>query len=243
MRATLAGMRGHSLALGACLAAALAAGAGAQAVVRTIELGDGMQASLVALPAGACGAVAPCALWSGAGLDLGGRDALLVARTYARVPGTPRVLAAIPPMPAWALLAWRPWRGAGMLYTDDRGATWHAAGWPSVNAAEAISFTPDGALGVAVGPARGIWISEDRGVRWRERSVGAGLRYVEVAALGRAIVLVDEARAAWISRDRGFSLTSGAEGVSGPLRVEAEAIVIPTERGEVRVDDEGRRVR
>jgi len=236
-------MRARAVALGACLAVAVAAAAGAQAVVRTVDLGDGMQASLVALPAGACGAFAPCALWSGIGLDLGRRDALLVARTYARVPGSPRVVAAIPPMPSWALLTWRRWRGAGMLYTDDRGATWSAASWPSANAADAVAFTPDGGLGVAVGPARGIWISEDRGLDWTERSAGAGLRYVDVAALGRAIVIVDEARAAWVSRDRGFSLRSGADGVSGPLRLGSDAIVIPTERGEVRIDDEGRRVR
>jgi len=222
---------------------ALAAGTAAQAVVRTVDLGDGMQVSLVALPAGSCGTIAPCALWSGVGLDLGRRDALLVARTFARVPGTPRVIASIPPMPSWALLSWRPWRSTGVLYTDDRGATWNASAWPSANAAEAIAFTPDGALGVAVGPARGIWISEDRGLRWTERSAGAGLRYVDVAALGRAIVIVDEARAAWISRDRGFSLRSGADGVSGPLRVQEGAVVIPTERGEVRVDDEGRSAR
>jgi hypothetical protein len=213
----------------------------AQATLRSIDLGDGMQVTLVARPAGTCGHGAPCALWTAIGLDIARMDALLVARTYARVPGSLRVLAAVPPMPSWALTTWRRWPAASVLYTDDRGASWAAARWPAANTAEAIAFSEDGTLGIAVGASQGIWSSEDRGLSWVERSSSAGLRYVDVAVLGRAVVIVDEGRAAWVSRDRGFSLGSAADEVSGPLRVEGEAIVIPTEHGEVRIDREGRR--
>lgn len=238
-------MRARSATLGPVVVALCLAGAAhAQLAVRSIDLGDGMQVTLISRPAGVCGPPGvACALWSAVGLDIARMDALLVARTYVRVPGSPRVLAAIPPMPVWALSTWRRWPAASVLYTDDRGASWAAARWPAANVAEAIAFSEDGALGVAVGASQGIWSSEDRGLTWIERSSSAGLRYVDVAVLGRAVVIVDEGHAAWVSRDRGFSLASAADEVSGGLRVTAEAIVIPTERGEVRIDHEGRRVR
>lgn len=239
-------MRASTATLGplAALLLLVASGAGGQAPLRTIELGDGMQTLLFALPPGSCGlGVAPCALWTGIGLDIARMDALLVARTYARVPGSPRVVASVPPAPSWALSTWRRWHAAGVLYTDDRGAHWAAADWPGANFAEAIAFSEDGSLGVAVGASQGIWTSEDQGLTWRERSSSAGLRYVDVAVLGRAIVFVDEGRTAWASRDRGFSSSLVAEDVTGALRTEAEAIVVPTEEGEVRIDREGRRAR
>jgi hypothetical protein len=225
------------LALVLVLSAPVAARA--QTTLRTIDLGDGMSASLVR-PGYCIGLpMLGCAVWSAVGLDLSRPDsALAYALTFVRVPGSPRILASIPTR----------YRYSGrsrnsVLYTDDRGASWSAARWPSANAPTAIAFSEDGSLGIAVGPSQGIWSSEDRGLSWQDRSSSAGLAYVDVAVQGRTVVVVDEGRAAWVSRDRGSALESAADRVNGPLRTEPDAVVVPTERGEVRIDREGRRVR
>lgn len=222
---------GVALALFLVLASSVASG---QAILRTIDLGDGMSVHAVSGAPGICVFTrGPCFSWQGVGIDIARRDALLLARTYVRVPGTSRVLASVP---SGAGLYYR---NAGVLYTDDRGVTWGAARWPSANVATAIAFDDTGALGVGVGPSRGIWITEDRGLSFVERASSAGLGYVDVAVVGTTIVIVDEGHEAWRSRDRGFSLTSVGAEVREPLRVVAGAIEVVTASRTYRVMSDG----
>ncbi len=207
--------------------------AAAQAVVRTLDLGDGVILTAQTSSPGVCAMpFGPCTTWHAVGLDIARMDGLLVARTFARVPGTSRIVASVPHRGSF-------FRTAGLLYTDDRGANWQAAAWPSANTAEAIAFSADGALGVAVGPSRSVWITTDRGLRWIERTSSAGLTYVEVAVLGEAIVIVDESHEAWRSRDRAFSLSSVAGEVIAPLAIEGAFIVITTAHGRFLVGSDG----
>jgi hypothetical protein len=222
------------------LAMLLAASALAQSSLRVVDLGDGMRAELVPRSIGFCPYGGGCALWQVSGLDIGALDALLIARAFVRVPDSPRILASLPRMPAWTLPSWRPWARPRVVYTDDRGRTWHEARWPSLNVPEAFAFSADGHWGASVGPSQSVWTTEDRGASWTERASGAGYGYEDVAVLGRALVMVDERRVAWRSRDRGFSRLEAAREVSDRLRIEADAIVVPTARGVVRVDGEGR---
>lgn len=203
----------------------------AQAVVRTIDLGDGISvraetSSVCALRFG------PCTTWHAVGLDIARMDGLLVARTFARVPNSPRILASVPHRGSF-------YRTAGLLYTDDAGANWQAAAWPSANAASAIAFDETGALGVAVGPSESVWITTDRGARWIERTSSAGLEYVDVRVLGQAIVIVDSGRTAHRTRDRGFSLQTVGGEVTEPLRIEGGFIVVTTARRVYRVGPDG----
>lgn len=212
-------------------------------MLRTIDLGDGVAVDAVSTPTVCIYTPGPCFLWHGRGLDIARRDALLIARTYARVWSTTRVVAAVPYVSGRGYAGFSygvPGYGLpGLLYTDDWGASWSAATWPSPNVANAIAFADDGLFGMAVGPSQGIWITTDHGTRWTERSSSAGLDYVDVAVIGRVAVIVDAAGNAWRTRDRGFSLdTVGAE-VNGPLSIEVDAIVVPTAHRTYRVRADG----
>lgn len=224
-------------------ATAITSATSGQAILRTIDLGDGVFVESVSTPMVCIYTPGPCFVWYGHGLDIARRDALLIARTYARVSSTDRIVAAVPYVSGRGYAGFSygvPGYGLpGLLYTDDFGATWSAAAWPSANIATAIAFSSDGTLGMAVGPSRGIWITTDYGARWIERSSSAGLEYVDVAVTGRVAVIVDSAGNAWRTRDRGFALdTVGAE-VSGPLTLEGDVIVVPTAHRTYRVGADG----
>lgn len=247
VRGAVRARAGYPVAMRALLIAAslllITSAASSQAILRTIDLGEGIVVEAVSTPTVCIYTAGPCFLWHARGLDIARRDALLIARTYARVWSTPRIVAAVPYVSGRGYAAFTygsPGYGRpGILYTDDQGATWSAARWTSRNVPTAMAFGADGALGMAVGASQGIWISTDHGERWIERSSSAGLSYVDVAVTGNVAVIVDERGNAWRTRDRGFALdTVGAE-VNGPLSVVGSDIVVPTAHRTYRVGSDG----
>jgi photosystem II stability/assembly factor-like uncharacterized protein len=173
-----------------------------------------------------------CRSWEPVGFTFGGILELAHARTFARVPATSRIVAAT-----------RFLGRASLLYTDDLGATWLEARWPTHDLANAVAFDERSSYGVAVGDGGRVWSTTDRGATWRERRSGAGIVYTDVAVVGRIAVFVDSSGAVWRSRDGGFLRDGITRSYGAALAVVDDAIVISTERGTIRVLRDGSVVR
>lgn len=221
------------LALAFLLALSGAAGASAQAL-ETRELGAGLSVMQVSTFAYCWGAATPCVVWEPVGFSFAGIDALRIASAFARVPESGRIVAAVT-----GVRPWRTVRSHGILYTDDLGATWSAAAWSWPVRVRALSFEPSGLRGVAAGESGYVWTTEDGGATWRDRGSSAGTTYVDAARLGDVVVLVDEHGGAWRSRDGGFARDTLGAGVTRPLAVTADEIVVEARSGTVRVRPDG----
>jgi hypothetical protein len=200
----------------------------------TRDLGAGLSVRQVSTYAYCWGAATPCTVWEPIGFSFAGIDALRVATTFARVPETGRIVAAVT-----GVRPWRTVRSHGVLYTDDLGATWSAARWDWPVRVRVIAFEPTSLRGIAAGEGGYVWTTDDGGATWTDRGSSSGTTYLDAARLGDTVVLVDDHGAAWRSRDGGFARESLAEGLVGALRVEGREIVVPVERGLVRVRDDG----
>jgi hypothetical protein len=223
--------------LGFLVAAVTAHGspfASAQQLPAEIDLGDGM--SIRRIPVQCPFDISnSCWLWQPVGLSFASLAVLDTATTFARA-ASGRVVAALPvggagfdglAAPVYA-------RPAGVLYTDDRGATWQQAEWPDpLTRAYAMAFDPSSAIGVAVGEGGAVWSTADEGTTWRRRRGGGSAHFDAVWVRGRTVLIRDRNGALWISPDGGFALRSLAD---REARVELDG-------GDVRVITGSRRLR
>jgi hypothetical protein len=191
-------------------ALALSSRAMAQRASDFLDLGHGLGVERVPRPCwNAPSAI--CWFWRPIGFAFAAYVGLEEANAFARTPRG-RIVAAIPLQMMRRLdVPGRLVRPAGVLYTDDLGATWHSARWPDpLLSANAIAFDPTTSYGVAVGD--GIWTSEDEGQTWRRRRSGSGIPFVRVVVRGHTVIVEDRNGALWRSPDGGFAL----ESLAGP---------------------------
>lgn len=91
----------------------------------------------------------------------------------------------------------------GALYTDDLGATWRAARWEGPQTPRSVTFDDGADDAWAVGSSGTVWRSTDRGLSWRVRADVGARTLVDVAAVGGAVVVVDDRGEVRASTDRG----------------------------------------
>lgn len=217
----------------AAFSVALAAASGAAQEDREVDLGGGLA---VVEQWRACTYTynhtydgTRCPSWQPVGFEFGDRELLHFARAFARVPALDRVVA-----------TYRDVGGrAGMLYSDDRGASWHESRWGWRHVANAVAFDARSRFGVAVGESGYVWNTDDGGETWTDRGSSAGVLFTDVAVVGRTFVMADSQGRIWRSRAGGFERRLITESREFSLETEDDAIVVITPRRTFRVRRDG----
>lgn len=123
----------------------------------------------------------------------------------------------------------------GIVYTDDRGASWLQARVEGAASPRSLAFDDRGQMGAAVGTGGAWWWTDDDGASWRLRRDGGPVSdYVDVVVAGQSVMVSDASGGVYVSLDGGSSVRSLAS------RVRAAMPVMSTAEGAVWVRIEGR---
>jgi hypothetical protein len=220
--------------LAALMVAAAIAPAGAQ-MADAIDLGGGLSVQRRPTWCGATGVPIRCYAWEPTGFVFPAGPAvpaLTFARTYAVVPTTGRILAALSNVTS-------PFMYTGfavrMLRSDDRGATWVPVTWRWLETVALMAFEPGTARGTAAGDSGYVWTTEDGGTTWIDRGSSIGTTFTELAVAPRETVLVDSNGNVWRMSGGSFARDLLLTDTSAHLTNEGDAIVVRTATEEMRV--------
>ncbi len=201
----------------------------------TIALGEGLAVQRRATWCGASVAVPiRCQAWEPMGFAFPSAlvSPLTFARTWAVVPTTGRILAALSNASGPFLYTGFAVR---MLASNDRGATWAPVTWRWVETANLIVFEPGSAHGVAAGDGGYVWTTDDGGVTWVDHGGSSGTTFTELVVAPREIVLVDSNGNAWRMSGGSFGRDLLVTDPSVHATAEGDAIVVRTATEEIRI--------
>lgn len=222
------------LALSVALALSALASARAQAP-DAIDLGQGLSVQRISTWCGAAGAPFRCSAWQPSGFAFPAgplAPALTFARTYARVPATGRILAALSNVNG-------PFMYTGfavrLVASDDGGVSWHPLTWRWLETIALFAFEPGSARGVAAGDSGYVWTTDDGGETWRDRGSSTGTTFTELVVVPGEIVLVDASGNVWRMSSGSFARDLLVTDASAHASVEGDAIVVRTTGEELRV--------
>ncbi len=166
-----------------------------------------------------------CFAWEPVGFTFGSDVGLAFAQTFARVPSTGRILAALPL--ASTLYSPIPY-ATRLMRTDDLGEHWTPVAWRWAETVTVLAFDAEGGGGVAAGDSGYLWATTDGGITWTEHGSSAGTTYVELAIHDGVVVARDSNgnvyRAPHGNFDRELVVTDRGARVS----VEGDAVVVRT---------------
>lgn len=201
----------------------------------TIDLGSGLSVSRRATWCGATGVPIRCYAWEPSGFAFPAGPlvpALTFARTFARVPASGRILAALSNVTS-------PFMYTGfavrMLRSDDRGASWVPVTWRWLETVALMAFEPGTSRGVAAGDSGYVWTTTDGGETWRDRGSSSGTTFVELAVADREIVLIDASGNVWRMADGSFARDLLLTDTTAHATNEDDAIVVRTATEELRI--------
>jgi photosystem II stability/assembly factor-like uncharacterized protein len=196
---------------------------GQWSVPERIDLGGGLAVERLCAPASV--RARSCLGWTPTGFVFG--DAarwLTLARTFARVPATGRIIAA-PERPTDATTPDAPPR---LLRSDDRGAHWVEIPW-SGGAPHLFAFDATSRDGVAAGEAGHVWTTHDAGDHWTDHG-GDTRVWTQLAIAAGEIVMVDSSGNVFRSSDGGFARQTVAVDRAARVEQRDAEIVVHTER-------------
>jgi hypothetical protein len=177
-------------------------------VPQRIDLGGGLAVERLCAPPTVRSR--SCLGWAPTGFVFGDASRwLLMARTFARVPATGRILA-VPERPADATSpTWMP----RLLRSDDAGQHWMEISWSGSPSPTAFAFDNRTRDGVATGDGGHVWSTGDAGDHWTDHG-GDARSWASIAIADGEIVLADSLGNVFRSHDGGFGretvVTGGA---------------------------------
>jgi len=201
----------------------------------TIDLGRGLAVQRRATWCGASMA-APirCSAWDPIGFAFPSAlvSPLTFARTYARVPATGRILAALSNVSGPFLYTGFAVR---MLRSDDRGATWSPVTWRWLETVALMAFEPGTARGVAAGDSGYVWTTDDGGTTWTDHGSSSGTTFTELAVAPNETVLIDTNGNVWRMSGGSFGRDLLITDTSAHVTTEGDTIWVRTTTQEIRI--------
>lgn len=198
----------------------------AQGDASELDLGAGLAVRRIPryCPGGSVGS--GCFAWEPVGFSFGGEIALPFARTFARVPTSGRILAALPvARTLYVPLGFT----TRMLRTDDLGEHWAPVPWRWVESVSLMVFDEGTDDGVAAGDSGYLWATDDGGLTWTEHGNASGTTYVELVMHDSVVVALDSQGNAWRAQHGNFDRELIATDPHAHVSIEGEAVVVRTE--------------
>jgi hypothetical protein len=126
-----------------------------------------------------------------------------------------------------------------IVWTSDRGRTWHQSGWEWPDLPRAIAFDPGSGWGLAVGDNGAVWSSNDGGASFVDHGDAPPASFVDVLVLDRVGVARDDRGDYYVLREDGLDRVRIAHAPDGWMEHAGETIVVHAPSGDVRVTRSG----